>query len=292
MTKNHRYSRLHFYYAIFFVFFFSCLGRPLQAAFGGQKSPSKPIQKIALDEKNRRKFDYYFFEGINAKTQDKYAEAFDFFQHCFAIDSTNANLLEELGTYYNALNEKSRALELYKKAVEYDPKNFYYNLMLAGLSKEMGQKQQVVDVFEYLLKEYPEKVELNMQLAQAYADNGEMKKAIVALDNLEKAIGINDNVTLYKFQLYSMLNQKEKAFKEIEQIINKNPDDPRYLILMGDLYMQDNQPNKALEYYNKAKAINPNLPALTLSMANYYDKIGNKQASEEELRSAITNPYM
>lgn len=51
-------------------------------------------------------------------------------------------------------------------------------------------------------------------------------------------------------------------------------------------------PTGQIEYYNKAKSINPNLPSLILSMANYYDKIGDKQASEKALLSAITNPDM
>ncbi|OPZ15232.1 MAG: photosystem I assembly protein Ycf3 [Bacteroidetes bacterium ADurb.BinA261] len=291
MNKYHTQYLFSRYFLHFFIFMLPCLVVTQSIVAQTDKSAISS-EDTFLDEKAQRKFDYYFFEGLNAKTQEKYAEAFDFFRHCYAIDSTNANVLVELGTFYNVLDEKSRALDLYKKAVSYDPENFYYNMLLAALSKEMGQKQQVIDVLEFLLQKYPEKIDLNMQLAQAYADNGELKKAINALNNLEKAVGITDNITLYKFQLYSMLNQKEKAFKEIEQIINENPDDPRYLILMGDLYMQDDQPNRAIEYYNKAKSINPNLPSLILSMANYYDKIGDKQASEKALLSAITNPDM
>jgi len=41
-----------------------------------------------------------------------------------SIDSTNANVLTELGTFYNVLDEKSKALDFLKKAVKYDPKNY------------------------------------------------------------------------------------------------------------------------------------------------------------------------
>lgn len=258
---------------------------------GAQQSPTQ-VTGQRLNENEQRKFDYYFYEGLNAKAQGKFDEALDYLQHCYAIDSTNANVLVELGTFYNVMEEKSLALDFLRKSVKYDPKNYYYNMMLAGLSKEMGQKQEAVDIYKFMLSEYPDKIELNMQLAQAYADNGELQKAVDALNELEKTTGLSEGITLNKFQLYSMMNQKEKAFREIETIIAKNPGDPRYLILLGDLYMQDNQTDKALESYNKAKEINPDYPGLVLSMANYYEKIGNKETAEESLRTAVTNPQM
>ncbi len=253
-----------------------------------QTKPSLKKEGTALNEKEQRKFDYYFYEGINSKVQGKYDEAFDYLQHCYSIDSTNANVLIELGTFYNVLDEKSKALDFLKKAVKYDPKNYYYNMALAGLSKELGKNRDAVDIYRSLLKEYPSKIELYMQLSQAYADSGELQKAIDVLNELEKISGVSETTALNKFQLYSMLNQKEKAFMEIENIIAQNPDDPRYLVLLGDLYLQDNQPDKAIYYYDRAKEVDPDYPNLILSMVNYYEKTGNKEAAEKELKKAIT----
>lgn len=268
-----------------FLFFFS-------VETTAQEMLTNVPQSQQLSDKDQRKFDYYFYDGLNAKAQGNFAEAFDCLQHCYAIDSANANVLVELGTFYNVVNDKEKALAFFEKSVQYDPDNYYYSMMLAGLSKEMGKKQEVIDIFESLLKKYPDKVELNLQLAQAYADNGDLQKAIDALNELEKTTGVSESLTMNKFQLYSMLNQKAKAFKEIQNIIDKNPDDPSYRILLGDVYMQDNQPAEALKYYNQAKALNPDYPALVLAMANYYEKTGDKTAAEEELRKAIVSPQM
>jgi tetratricopeptide (TPR) repeat protein len=241
---------------------------------------------------DKRKFDYYFYEALNSKAQGKYDEAIDLFHHCYSLDSTNANVLIELGTFYNVLQEKDKALEFYKKAVSYDKTNYYYNMMLAGLSKELGLKQEVVDIYEGLIKLYPDKPELLFEMANAYADNGELEKAISQLDELEKSVGVSESLALNKFRLYSMLDNKEKAFQEIEQIINKNPDDIRYLILMGDLYMDDNQVDNALNYYDQAKLIDPDYPALILSFVNYYEKTNDRDAAQSEIQKAITSSSM
>ena len=251
---------------------------------------NKVIQDFNYDDS--RKFDYFFYEALNSKAQGKYDEAIDLFLHCYSLDSTNANVLIELGTFYNVLQEKDKAHDYYKKAVSYDKTNYYYNMMLAGLSKELGLKQEVVDIYEGLIKLYPDKPELLFETANAYADNGELDKAVNLLDELEKSVGVSESLALNKFRLYSMLDNKEKAFEEIQQIIAKNPDDIRYLILMGDLYMDDNQIEKALSYYNQAKLIDPDYPALILSFVNYYEKTNDRDSAQSEIQKAITSPSM
>ena len=243
---------------------------------------------LSLSDEDRRKFDFFFYDALNAKAQGNFDEALDLFQHCHALDSTNANVLVELGTFYNLLQEKNKALIFLRKAVHYDTSNYYYNMMLAGLSKELGLKQEVVDIYTALAARHTDKPELLFELANAYADNGELQKAIDILNKLEKSTGISEGITLNKYRLYSQMNKKEQAFDEIQQIINKNPADPRYLILMGDLYLEDDQPDKALQYYDRAGLIDRNFPALILSMVNYYEKTDNKTAAQSELQQAIT----
>jgi tetratricopeptide (TPR) repeat protein len=250
------------------------------------------VRQIHHNEATDRKFDYYFYAALNAKALGKYDEAIDFFQHCYALDSTNANVMVELGTFYSVLQEKDRALDFFRKAVHYDNSNYYYNMMLAGLCKELELKQDVLGIYSSLLKLYPDRSELYFELANAYADNGEQQKAIDALNELEKSTGMSEMLSLNKFRLYSLMDKKEKAFEEIQQFIDKNPGDPRYLILMGDLYMEENQDQKALQYYEQVKGIDPDYPELILSMVNYYEKTNNKPAAQAELQKAITGSFM
>ncbi len=249
-------------------------------------------QAIQLNEESRRKFDYYFYGALNAKALGKYDQAIDLFQHCYGLDSTNANVLVELGTFYNVLQEKNRALDFFRRSVAYDPDNYYYNMMLAGLSKELGLKQEPIDIYQHLSQLYPDKLDVRFELANAFADTGEFKEAINTLDELEKNTGINEMIAINKFRLYSMMDEKEQAFGEIRQIIEKNPSEPRYLILMGDLYLEDNQPKEAFSYYERAKGIDPDNPALILSMVNYYEKTNDKQAAQTELQKAVANSQM
>ena len=246
--------------------------------------------QLAFDTDNQRKFDYYFYDALNAKAQGKFAEAFDLFQHCHALDSTNANVLSELSSFYNVLQEKSTAANYLSKAVEKDPDNYYYNMMLASLYGELDRKEDAIGIYTTLLDKDPQNTDVYMALAEAYNNNGDLEKAIETLDALEKNVGIREAITLNKFRLYSMLSKKEKAFEEIETIIKKNPDNLGYILLLGDLYLQDDQLDKALKQFEKVKAIDPDYPSLVLSMVNYYEKSGSPKLAQEEIRSALVNP--
>lgn len=249
---------------------------------------------FAQDDKSetQRKFDYYFYEAVDRKAQGKYDQALDFFQHCFALDSTNASVLMELGNYYNVLQNKTLAMNYWEKAVAYDPDNYYYSMSLASLYKSQVKKQQLVNLYEKMRKSYPNKMDLLMLLAEAYADNGEFGKSIEVMNEVEKVVGLNESISLNKFQLYSMLDQKGKAFDEIKALWKKDESNPRYMMLMGDLYLQDNQTKEALKYYDMVKKSQPDYPGLVVSMANYYEQIGEKEKAQEQLLQAIQNKDM
>ena len=121
--------------------------------------------KLVIDSSNQRKFDYYFYDALSAKAQGKYAEAFDLFQHSHSLDSTNANVLSELGGFFNVLQEKSKAVKYLSKAVMQDPDNYYYNMALASLYKEVDQKEDAIDIYNMLLKTNPQKTDIYMALA-------------------------------------------------------------------------------------------------------------------------------
>ena len=240
-----------------------------------------------IDNDNQRKFDYYFYDALSAKAQGNYAEAFDLFQHCHTLDSTNANVLSELSGFYNVLQVKDKAAVFLKKALEKDPNNLYYNMMLGSFYRDLDQKDEAIDIYKKMLQQHPEKTDIYMALAEAYNDNGDLEMAIGVLDELEQVVGVRESITLNKFRLYSMLSRKDEAFDEIESIIKKNPDNLDYTLMLGDLYMQDNQLDKSLEQYKKVEAADPNYPALVLSMVNYYEKSGKPDLAQEEIRGAL-----
>ncbi|MDR1936982.1 MAG: tetratricopeptide repeat protein [Tannerellaceae bacterium] len=239
--------------------------------------------------KEQRKFDYFFFEGLNLKTEGKYDAAFDAFMHCLAIDSTSAPLLYELSSFYMQLDRSDKAVDMLKRAVLNSAGNFTYKMALATISRSLGMYGEAVDVYEELVAGYPDKVELYYYLADALTQEGETGKAIEAYDMLESTMGMNEAISMQKYKLYSMLEESASAFKEMEKLTAKFPAEARYPIMIGDLYLEKGQTKEAYESYQKAYAIDPSNPYYIVAMANYYEATNDKAAAETQIRNALVN---
>jgi len=242
-----------------------------------------------LSSEDQRKFDYYFHDAINAKAIGDYASTYDYLQYCMRIDSTNANVLFELGNFYTSLQDKDNAYNYYTKAVKYSPDNFYYNIAYAAVSIDKQNFKDAAAIYKKLIEENPNKIELYMYLSEAYRMDGDFAKSIEALNDLERTMGMNEQITIQKFKLYSALNDKKKAYEEVQKYIDKNPDDIRYYILLGNLYLQDGKSKEAYMAFTKAKTLDPDNPMLITSLANYYESVNNREAAESELRTALFN---
>jgi len=249
-----------------------------------------PNVKGEKDKSNEhRKFDYFFYEGLKLKQAGKYDAAYDVFTHCLAIDSTAAPVLYELSSFYLQLRHTNKALEMLKRAVAADKTNFTYRMILASTYRNIGMNEEAAAEFEQLVESYPDKTDLNYYLAEVLTRSGNIEKAIKAYDALELSIGMSEGLSMQKYSLYSSLKKPDEAFAEMEKLAAKYPMEPRYQMVLGDLSLENGDAGKAYDYYQKAQEIDPGNPYYIVSMANYYEVIGDKDASEEQINSALVN---
>ncbi len=236
-----------------------------------------------------RKFDYFFLEALRQKNSGNFTGAFLSLQHCLSIDSTSAVAHYEISNYYLYLKRADLVLDHLEKAVRYSNDNFDYKIALANVSRELGMNEEAAKAYEDLIRNHPDKPELNYYLSDIYAKKGEIEKAIQALDVLEENIGMNEALSIQKYRLYLAIEKQAEANNEIQKLVAKFPMESKYSIMMGDLYLEQNEPEKAYEYYQKAYQIDPGNPYYIVSMANYYEYIGDKEAARQQVNSALQN---
>jgi tetratricopeptide (TPR) repeat protein len=238
---------------------------------------------------DERKFDYFFYEGVNLKNAEKFDASYEMFMHCLDIDSTSSAALFELSSYYIQMNQSEKAVELMRKCIKYSPDNQEYHAIMATLFFNSGMFGEAAEEYEYLIGKSPEKNELNYYLAESYTRMGEIGKAIEMYDALENGMGILEPISMEKYRLYMQLKQPENAFDELKKLADKYPMEARYPIIIGDLYIQQNDVTQALTYYRKAQNIDPESPYLPVSMANYYEKTGQRDSAKIQIHEALIN---
>lgn len=252
----------------------------------------KFASKYQLSEASKKQFDYYFFEGLRLKEEQKYDQAVDVFQMCIAIDSLDAGVQSEIGVLYGSCGMINEAVVALEKAVRLDPANWWYNIRLISLHSELKHFSRAIELCNQLQKFYPNKEEVYNMEAALYKENKEYDKAIEANDKLENIIGVNEQISLEKIQLYYLTNKSKKVIPEIDKLVNKYPTDTRYQVTKGNILMQQKLPEQAYAIYQKVLKEDPQNANVYLSLSEYYNSTNQTDKAMESIKMALKNEQL
>ncbi len=249
-------------------------------------SKTKNHQTI-LTEYSKKKFDYYFYEALRLKEEEKFGEALDALRFCFSIDSTNAAVLSETGMLYASIGLTDEAMKCFENAVAFDSGNWWYNVQLINLYAETKNQNKAIKTLENLRKVYPNKEEVYNILISMYKQTKQFKNAIDALDKIEMLSGVDETISFEKFRMYLELKQLKKGIQEIDKLINKYPGESRYRVLRGDIYLQQNLPEKAYAIYQEILTEKPVNPYVYVSLSEYYNSKSQPEKALESIMEAL-----
>ncbi len=212
---------------------------------------------IDLNENEKRKFDYFFYESQRLKINGDVDKAKLYLIECLRIDSLSSTCYYELANIQIQYKDFKGAEALLKKAVTLDEKNKWYKLLLGDIYQQNKKTADAISVYKDLCNLYPDNDEYVYTLAQFYVQNKQFNEAIATYDQLEKSIGLNEYISLEKEKLYLKLGKKTNAFKEIHNLIEDNPKEPRYYGFLGDFYLYYNDIDNAKKNYSKILEMDP-----------------------------------
>ena len=260
--------------------------------FSKSNVKAKVAPKMQLSEEAKRQFNYYFYEGLRLKEEQKYDQAVDVFQLCIAIDSLDAGVQSEIGVLYGSSGMINEAVVALEKAVRLDPTNWWYNIRLISLQSDLKRYSRSIELTKQLQKIYPNKEEVYNIEAALYKENKEYDKAIEANDKLENLIGINEQISLEKIQLYYLTNKSKKVIPEIDKLVNKYPTDTRYQVTKGNILMQQKLPEQAYAIYQKVLKEDPQNANVYLSLSEYYNSTNQTDKAMESIKMALKNEQL
>lgn len=254
-----------------------------------KKLNTKNLPNTPLIETSQKKFDYYYYEALRLKEEEKFDQALDAFRFCLSIDSTDAGVLSEIGVLYAISGSNNEAIKSMESALKYDPENWWYNIRLINLYSETKNSEKAISITEHLKALYPNKEEVYSILVSLYKQNKQYKQAIAALDKLESLSDIEETISFEKFRMYLELNQLKKGIQEIDKLVKKFPGESRYRILRGDIYLQQKMSDKAFEIYQEILTETPVNPYVYVSLSEYYNLKSEPEKAMESIRLALKN---
>ena len=242
-----------------------------------------------LSPEDRRKFNHFFLEAVRLKEKNEMDAAFDMYRHCLAIDSQSAATLYELGKFYMYLGQPEKGEDFLRKAMRTQPGNYWYKETLASYYLRKGEDGKAIEVIEDMVSQFPSRLEPLMALVDLYNRTKDYQKVIHTLDRLEQLDGKSEQISMEKFRMYLAMDNNEKAFSEIESLVKEYPYEMRYLTILGDVYMENGKEEEAYSTYQKVLAQEPEYAPAMLSMASYYEKMGEDSLYRAQLDGLLLN---
>ena len=242
-----------------------------------------------LSPEERRKFNHFFLEAVRLKEKGEMDAAFEMYNHCLAIDSQSAATLYELGKFYMYLGQPGKGENFLRKAMQTQPGNYWYKETLASYYQRKGEDVKAIEVIEDMVSQFPSRLEPLMALVDLYNRTKDYQKVIHTLDRLEQLDGKSEQISMEKFRMYLAMDNNEKAFSEIESLVQEYPYEMRYLTILGDVYMENGKSEEAFSAYQKVLAQEPEYAPAMLSMASYYEKMGEDSLYRAQLDDLLLN---
>ena len=163
-----------------------------------------------------------------------------------------------------------KALESYKKAIEYDPKKEYYEDIVAKLNWQRNNYYNSA-VDNYNKKNYK----------QAMTDFGRGAETL-ELANVPDTIGMLNAATCA-----SLANDKESAKKYYILLLKNNYKSPTVFVTLSDIYRQDKDSAQALRYVRMGQNLYPGDNRLFLAETNIYLTFNNTTKALNNLKVAL-----
>ena len=215
--------------------------------------------------------------AVNKYNEGNYDAAKESLNHIIEVNSENDAAWYYLALTSYALNDIEMAETCLQRAVELDPKNFWYRYRLADIYARTNRAELTIDIYEKLLEDFPKKSDLYIDLATYYSAQNEFDKALKMLDEVETIFGVSESITIYRFNILRHMGRAEDAYASLEKY-NKEYSSPYILSTLADYEMSMYNDSTALVYYNEALDLAPDYaPALlgkaeTLRMNRRYDE--------------------
>jgi len=223
--------------------------------------------------------------GAAAKRKD-YATAARLYEQILKLDPSLHEVQSNLGMMYYLDRKLPRAVIVFQKVLESNPRLFVPRLFLGICLLEQDRAAQALPHLERAVKGKPLDTPARRHLARAFHVLGRDDEALSQLMKL-KELEPADSETLY---LLGRVHLK-LSLEAYESLKRQDPENYRVYQLLGENYEIQGLNGPALANYRKALERNPRAPGISVKIGDLLMAAGETAAALEAYRRETeTNP--
>lgn len=217
-------------------------------------------------------------------------EAITSFQEVLKKDDNNATANYELARLFSRKGDFEKARSYVLQAVNTNPTNVWYRLLLADLYQETGENQKGADVYAGLRASNPDNPEYYYKEAFYLVRANKLREAQRVYSDLENIIGVSEELIRRRHTLYLGMGDQKKAARELEKLTEAFPKNISYWHLLAEFYQKTGLPKNAQKVYQKILTISPNDPKANLAIRGGSLEKTNDVSYLNQIRPVFEDP--
>ncbi len=255
-----------------------------------KRDRKKTEEKVEITDKDRRLAEQYFTEGEKYFILEDYTKALAFFQKAMEIDPLNAAINYKIADVYAETEEYENALNYAIKAVQYGPDNKYYYVLLADIYTSLSDFANATEVYENLIENIPGTEEYLFQTAALYIYQEKYDEALECYNEIEKKFGVNEQITFQKQNILLKQGKLDQVIEEGMKLIEAYPGEPEYVSDLANKLIANEKYERATELVTKALNDFPNNPVLKYQLAEIYRKTDRAAQARQMIKEVFESP--
>jgi len=228
-----------------------------------------------------------FSIGMTFADWKRYAEAENAFTRALDADSTNFDILYNLGLAAQHAGHTARALEVYQVALQQRPNDPDCLFNLASIFMQTGHADEAIMPLMQAHKAAPERADILFALAQASQDIGFYGDAATAIDQYLKLKPHDDIARRERGFCLIRSKSLDQGLEDLRWYTQKHPKDARglYELAIGETVRA---PGEALQHLDQALAIDPKFNAARFARAVLYYEKGRTEDSIADVKLVLS----
>lgn len=191
-----------------------------------------------------RESEFYFTEGEKYFILEDYSKALLFYQKALEISPENATIhykIAEVLSRSNRSEDQVRASLSIDTALKLEKENKYFYLLAATIYSNLARFDKAAQTYENMIHAIPGTEEYLYELAAVYQYDKKIDDAIKTYERAENIFGVNEISSLQRIRLYLENGKTKEAFTEGKKIIEAFPEEERYAMGLAEILSQKGQ---------------------------------------------------
>jgi len=281
------FPKIIFFILLFSGLFFSACSS--QQRIVEEKAPDElpaPVSQIRQLESSA-----LLIDGTKQKMLGNITNAIVLYAEALERDPLNSAAAYELAKLHAQQGHVQDAENFIKHAIRVEPKNVYYQLLLADIYFLLQKNEDGLKVQRELALQRPNDLNIQISLLSTLLYTEKYEESIGIIDHIETISGFNNELSMQKQQILMEMGETYRAIEEAERLVSFFPNEPVYMEVLADLYAQTGQTEKGYELYHRMIEVQPENAMARLLLADYYRNAGDEERSYQELKKAFHNEH-